>query len=150
MSLLFRRSCVCCLSPSVMMIPAPSNTEKKTHINGHASPSHLAANTSNNHAGKQSKSQCLLLFNWLLLSALFWLHCHCLFFSFSDMFILISDVEGYMKTDDRMRLAKERREERERSLGRWCPWVFFPTKFLLWYFPLYSFHNWLWERLASQ
>ncbi|TNN41119.1 MAP7 domain-containing protein 2 [Liparis tanakae] len=25
-------------------------------------------------------------------------------------------VEGYMKTDDRMRLAKERREERERSL----------------------------------
>lgn len=25
-----------------------------------------------------------------------------------------------MKTDDRMRLAKERREERERSLGRRC------------------------------
>lgn len=26
-----------------------------------------------------------------------------------------------MKTDDRMRLAKERREERERSLGKLCP-----------------------------
>ncbi|TRY81552.1 hypothetical protein DNTS_012079 [Danionella cerebrum] len=28
-----------------------------------------------------------------------------------------ADVEGYMKTDDRMRLAKERREEREKSLA---------------------------------
>nr|XP_019940943.1 PREDICTED: MAP7 domain-containing protein 2-like isoform X3 [Paralichthys olivaceus] len=51
----------------------PSNTEKRPQINGHASPSHPAAN----HAA----------------------------------------VEGYMKTDDRMRLAKERREERERSLA---------------------------------
>ncbi|KAM4727452.1 MAP7 domain-containing protein 2a [Anableps anableps] len=55
----------------------PSNAEKRLHMNGHASPSHL---TSNNHGGKQSQ-------------------------------------EGYMKTDDRMRLAKERREERERSLA---------------------------------
>ncbi|XP_027887687.1 MAP7 domain-containing protein 2a isoform X4 [Xiphophorus couchianus] len=55
----------------------PSNAEKRPHMNGHASPSHL---TSNNHGGKQSQ-------------------------------------EGYMKTDDRMRLAKERREERERSLA---------------------------------
>ncbi|XP_032390163.1 MAP7 domain-containing protein 2a isoform X5 [Etheostoma spectabile] len=58
----------------------PTNTEKKPQINGHASPSHLAANISINHAGKQN-------------------------------------VEGYMKTDDRMRLAKERREEREKSLA---------------------------------
>lgn len=102
-----------------MVIPAPSNTEKKTHINGHPSPSHFAANISNNHAGKQSKSQCLLLFNWLLLSALLLAALPLpFFFSFSDMFIHLSDVEGYMKTDDRMRLAKERREERERSLGR--------------------------------
>ncbi|XP_051551719.1 MAP7 domain-containing protein 2-like isoform X2 [Myxocyprinus asiaticus] len=28
-----------------------------------------------------------------------------------------ADVEGYLKTDDRMRLAKERREEREKSLA---------------------------------
>ncbi|XP_058632843.1 MAP7 domain-containing protein 2a isoform X3 [Onychostoma macrolepis] len=28
-----------------------------------------------------------------------------------------ADMEGYLKTDDRMRLAKERREERERSLA---------------------------------
>ncbi|XP_008274495.1 MAP7 domain-containing protein 2a [Stegastes partitus] len=60
-----------------MVIPAPSNSEKKPHMNGHASPSHLAANVSNNHGV----------------------------------------LEGYMKTDDRMRLAKERREERERSLA---------------------------------
>ncbi|KAM9331730.1 MAP7 domain-containing protein 2a [Pholidichthys leucotaenia] len=59
---------------------APSNSEKKTHINGHASPSHLAANIGSSHGGKQT-------------------------------------VEGYLKTDDRMRLAKERREERERSLA---------------------------------
>ncbi|XP_058483831.1 MAP7 domain-containing protein 2a [Solea solea] len=63
-------------SPARTGKTTPSNTEKKPHINGHASPSHLAAN----HAGKQI-------------------------------------VEGYMKTDDRMRLAKERREERERSLA---------------------------------
>ncbi|KAM7397943.1 hypothetical protein PAMA_006016 [Pampus argenteus] len=64
-------------SPARTGKTTPSNTEKKQqHINGHASPSHLPANVSNNHAV----------------------------------------VEGYMKTDDRMRLAKERREERERSL----------------------------------
>uniref|UniRef100_A0A8C2ZVZ1 Uncharacterized protein n=1 Tax=Cyclopterus lumpus TaxID=8103 RepID=A0A8C2ZVZ1_CYCLU len=38
------------------------------------------------------------------------------FFLFSNIIIYLSVVEGYMKTDDRMRLAKERREERERSL----------------------------------
>ncbi|XP_053187060.1 MAP7 domain-containing protein 2a [Scomber japonicus] len=69
----------CALCPSVMGITAPS-TEKKPQLNGHASPSHLPANISSNHAGKQI-------------------------------------AEGYMKTDDRMRLAKERREERERSLA---------------------------------
>ncbi|XP_044077548.1 MAP7 domain-containing protein 2a isoform X2 [Siniperca chuatsi] len=63
-------------SPARTGKTTPSNTEKKPHINGHASPLHLAANINNNHAV----------------------------------------VEGYMKTDDRMRLAKERREERERSL----------------------------------
>lgn len=36
---------------------------------------------------------------------------------FIDFFCL-SVVDGYMKTDDRMRLAKERREEKERSLGK--------------------------------
>ncbi|XP_034463490.1 MAP7 domain-containing protein 2a [Hippoglossus hippoglossus] len=66
----------CHSSPARTGKTTPSNTEKKPQINGHASPSHLAAN----HAGKQT-------------------------------------VEGYMKTDDRMRLAKERREEKERSLA---------------------------------
>ncbi|XP_031175883.1 MAP7 domain-containing protein 2-like isoform X3 [Sander lucioperca] len=64
-------------SPARTGKTTPSNTDKKPQINGHASPSHLAANINNNHA----------------------------------------DVEGYMKTDDRMRLAKERREEREKSLA---------------------------------
>ncbi|KAM4544494.1 MAP7 domain-containing protein 2a isoform 2-T2 [Odontesthes bonariensis] len=66
-------------SPSRTGKTTPSSVEKKPHMNGHPSPSHLAANASNSHGGKQS-------------------------------------LEGYMKTDDRMRLAKERREERERSL----------------------------------
>ncbi|XP_023277308.1 MAP7 domain-containing protein 2-like isoform X2 [Seriola lalandi dorsalis] len=67
-------------SPARTGKTTPSSTERKPHMNGHASPSHLAANITNNHAGKQT-------------------------------------AEGYMKTDDRMRLAKERREERERSLA---------------------------------
>lgn len=33
-------------------------------------------------------------------------------------------MEGFLKTDDRMRLAKERREERERSLGKNSPGFF--------------------------
>lgn len=37
-----------------------------------------------------------------------------------DIFLPSPVVDGYMKTDDRMRLAKERREERERSLGKCC------------------------------
>lgn len=54
-----------------------------------------------------------------------------------------------MKTDDRMRLAKERREERERSLGRECPgcvwkalkrlWV--PLKFIQNQTERVSFHG---------
>ncbi|XP_062263038.1 MAP7 domain-containing protein 2a isoform X2 [Platichthys flesus] len=63
----------CHSSPARTGKTTPSNTEKKPQINGHASPSHLAAN----HAA----------------------------------------IEGYMKTDDRMRLAKERREEKERTLA---------------------------------
>ncbi|KAF3706478.1 MAP7 domain-containing protein 2 [Channa argus] len=38
----------------------PSNTERKPHINGHASPSHLAPNTSHNHAGKQMAREQLI------------------------------------------------------------------------------------------
>lgn len=43
-------------------------------------------------------------------------------FLFSIVFMFrgfsVKDLEGYLKTDDRMRLAKERREEREKSLGK--------------------------------
>ncbi|XP_024118840.1 MAP7 domain-containing protein 2 [Oryzias melastigma] len=64
-------------SPARTGRSTPSSSDKKPHMNGFASPSHLAANS---YGAKQG-------------------------------------VEGYMKTDDRMRLAKERREERERSLA---------------------------------
>lgn len=60
----------CAFSPSVMVIAAPSNSDKKPHINGHASPSHLPSNISNNHAGKQSKSHFLLRINSFFLSPL--------------------------------------------------------------------------------
>lgn len=154
------------LSPFVIMIPAPSNTEKKTHINGYASPSHLAVNVSNTHAGKQSKSKCLPFFLAFRSRLLFWLHCYCFGFILWHLHHL-SDVEGYMKTDDRMRLAKERREERERSLGMCCPVLFFfqiqikrdwlkilffsaVSLFSPWCCAGYYSHNWLWESLASQ
>lgn len=39
-----------------------------------------------------------------------------------------SVVEGYLRTDDRMRLAKERREERERSLGKKCLFLLVANK----------------------
>ncbi|XP_041864085.1 MAP7 domain-containing protein 2a isoform X2 [Melanotaenia boesemani] len=67
-------------SPARTGKTSPSNMDKKSYMNGHASPSHLSANITNSHGGKQS-------------------------------------LESYMKTDDRMRLAKERREERDRSLA---------------------------------
>lgn len=67
--ILLRQNCVCAFFKNI--IPAPSNTEKKPHINGHASPSHLATNLSNNLAGKQSKSQCLLLFTRFFFSSAF-------------------------------------------------------------------------------
>lgn len=93
------------------------NTEKKPQINGHESPSHASQNITNNHAGKQSDFSLVLI----------WLHCsNSLSHPFSDIFIHASVVEGYMKTDDRMRLAKERREEREKSLGKKCPAFFLP------------------------
>uniref|UniRef100_A0AAV2J7M4 MAP7 n=1 Tax=Knipowitschia caucasica TaxID=637954 RepID=A0AAV2J7M4_KNICA len=62
-------------SPTRTGKTTPSYTEKKTQINGHASPLHVQANSNK------------------------------------------AILEGYMKTDDRVRLAKERREERERSLA---------------------------------
>lgn len=156
----------CALSPSV--ITAPSSTEKKPQINGHASPSHL---TANNHAGKQSKSMLASVQKQVIsLSNAYFL--------FPDIFISLSVAEGYMKTDDRMRLAKERREEREKSLGGWCPFTFdtsvntgsdlcalmssevpatagiicqctFPAKFVLMQFFSQQF-NWLWKTFYGQ
>lgn len=93
------------------MIQALVNTEKKPQVNGYASPSHLSSNISN-HAAKQSKLEC---FFYKIMP----LFCFCSFIhALTFCFPLV--VEGYLRTDDRMRLAKERREERERSLGKKC------------------------------
>lgn len=94
------------------MIKALMNTEKKPHVNGYASPSHLSSNISN-QAAKQSKcaSFAKKMSYFPLRSILFLLIYPC-----CDIFNSV--VEGYLRTDDRMRLAKERREERERSLGK--------------------------------
>lgn len=51
--------------------------------------------------------------------------------TFSDIITNLLGQEGYMKTDDRMRLAKERREERERSLGRLMSCFYFCSKLSL-------------------
>uniref|UniRef100_A0A3Q2PLN7 MAP7 domain containing 2a n=1 Tax=Fundulus heteroclitus TaxID=8078 RepID=A0A3Q2PLN7_FUNHE len=72
-------------------------------MNGHASPSHL---TTNNHGGKQSESSFPDKASPASVLP-----------TFTDIVTNPSGQEGYMKTDDRMRLAKERREERERSLA---------------------------------
>uniref|UniRef100_A0A3B3VCV7 MAP7 domain containing 2a n=1 Tax=Poecilia latipinna TaxID=48699 RepID=A0A3B3VCV7_9TELE len=72
-------------------------------MNGHASPSHL---TSNNHGGKQSECSSPTMPSPLQSCRLF-----------PDITANLLGQEGYMKTDDRMRLAKERREERDRSLA---------------------------------
>lgn len=93
------------------MIQALVNTEKKPQVNGYASPSHLSSNISN-HAAKQSKLEKKSLFH-------FSLFCFCAFIH-ALTFCYPVVVEGYLRTDDRMRLAKERREERERSLGKKC------------------------------
>lgn len=98
------------------MIQALVNTEKKPQVNGYASPSHLSSNTSN-HAAKQSKLEYFFpkkksLFHFSLFCFRAFIH------AFTFCYPVV--VEGYLRTDDRMRLAKERREERERSLGKKC------------------------------
>lgn len=126
MSFLFRRSCVCSLSLLLSWWSQLHPTQRRRRTLTDIHPLHTLPPTSvtTMQVNRVSLNVCFFLIGFCSL-LYFWLHCHCLFFSFSDMFIHLSDVEGYMKTDDRMRLAKERREERERSLGRWCPCIFF-------------------------
>lgn len=95
------------------MIKALMNTEKKPQVNGYASPSHLSSNISN-QAAKQSKRVSFQKMSYFPLWSILFL----LIYPCCDMFNHPSVVEGYLRTDDRMRLAKERREERERSLGK--------------------------------
>ncbi|XP_042355818.1 MAP7 domain-containing protein 2a isoform X2 [Plectropomus leopardus] len=79
--------------PSITLLP-----EKRSPTNGHSSPARTGRTTPSNTEkrpqinGHPSPSHLASNNNHAV-------------------------VEGYMKTDDRMRLAKERREERERSLA---------------------------------
>ncbi|KAM7374294.1 hypothetical protein PAMP_006962 [Pampus punctatissimus] len=84
--------------PSITLLP-----DKRSPTNGHSSPARTGKTTPSNTEKKQH------------------INGHA---SPSHLPANISNnhagkqiVEGYMKTDDRMRLAKERREERERSLA---------------------------------
>ncbi|XP_078028553.1 MAP7 domain-containing protein 2a isoform X5 [Epinephelus lanceolatus] len=81
--------------PSITLLP-----EKRSPTNGHSSPARTGRTTPSN---TEKRPQ---------------INGHA---SPSHLAANVSNnhavVEGYMKTDDRMRLAKERREERERSLA---------------------------------
>lgn len=80
--------------PSITLLP-----EKKSPTNGHSSPARTGKTTPSNTEKKlQLNGHASPL--------------HIQANSSSSHAV----IEGYMKTDDRMRLAKERREERERSL----------------------------------
>lgn len=102
---------MCSVAP-LSMNQALANTEKKPQVNGYASPSHLSSNIGN-HAAKQSKH---IPFPKMPPPPRFILFL--LIYPCCDISNHPPVVDGYLRTDDRMRLAKERREERERSLGK--------------------------------
>ncbi|XP_055004308.1 MAP7 domain-containing protein 2a isoform X2 [Boleophthalmus pectinirostris] len=82
-----------------MAPPSVSLLEKKSPTNGHSSPVRTGKTTSSNIEKKPQ------------------INGHA-----SPLHVQVNSsnkavLEGYMKTDDRVRLAKERREERERSLA---------------------------------
>ncbi|KAG7484319.1 hypothetical protein MATL_G00048280 [Megalops atlanticus] len=102
-------------TPAVEVMTPPAVVEKRPHANGHASPVRLPANQSS-PAGKQTEMPTAPL----LAEKKPQTNGH------SSPVRLPANssspsgkqyLEGYLKTDDRMRLAKERREEREKSLA---------------------------------
>ncbi|KAI1903137.1 hypothetical protein AGOR_G00024110 [Albula goreensis] len=102
-------------TPAVEVMSPPSIAEKRPQSNGHASPVRLAANQSS-PAGKQIE----VMTPSIVAEKRPQTNGHA-----SPVRLAANPsspsgkqyVEGYMKTDDRMRLAKERREEREKSLA---------------------------------
>ncbi|XP_036380608.1 MAP7 domain-containing protein 2-like isoform X3 [Megalops cyprinoides] len=102
-------------TPAVEVMTPPAVVEKRPHANGHASPVRLPANQSS-PAGKQTE----MVTATLLAEKKPQTNGHA-----SPVRLPANSsspsgkqyVEGYLKTDDRMRLAKERREEREKSLA---------------------------------
>ncbi|KAM3869202.1 MAP7 domain-containing protein 2a [Diretmus argenteus] len=85
-------------SPSMNLL-----TDKRSHSNGHSSPARVASPGKTTPSSTEKKLQINGHPSPLHLP--------------SSINNNHADVEGYMRTDDRMRLAKERREEREKSLA---------------------------------
>ncbi|XP_017539318.1 MAP7 domain-containing protein 2-like isoform X2 [Pygocentrus nattereri] len=96
------------LSAKMMTSPA---SEKKLRSNGHTSPAHHTPNHGSPIAGKQTETlpppEKKLQTNGHASPVR----------NPANSSNGHTGLEGYLKTDDRMRLAKERREERERSLA---------------------------------
>ncbi|XP_028839851.1 MAP7 domain-containing protein 2a isoform X3 [Denticeps clupeoides] len=93
------------------VMTSPPTVQKRSQPNGHASPVHLIANP-DSPAAKQNEALTPPFVTEKRPQA----NGHA-----SPIRLPVNsnghaDVEGYLKTDDRMRLAKERREEREKSL----------------------------------
>uniref|UniRef100_UPI003AAAE24C MAP7 domain-containing protein 2a n=1 Tax=Centroberyx gerrardi TaxID=166262 RepID=UPI003AAAE24C len=87
--------------PSINLLP-----DKKSHSNGQSSPARVASGGKTTPSNTEKKPQTNGHPSPLHLPT-----------SINNNHTGKPYVEGYMKTDDRMRLAKERREERERSLA---------------------------------
>ncbi|XP_029925153.1 MAP7 domain-containing protein 2a isoform X2 [Myripristis murdjan] len=87
--------------PSLSLLP-----DKRSPSNGHRSPARVASAGKTTPSSTEKKPQINGHPSPLHMPS-----------SVSNTHAGKPYVEGYMKTDDRMRLAKERREERERSLA---------------------------------
>ncbi|XP_018590177.2 MAP7 domain-containing protein 2-like isoform X2 [Scleropages formosus] len=95
---------------AVEVMTPPTISEKRPQVNGHASPVRLQASPSS-PGGKDKATPAVAADKRLHSNG------HASPVRLPANPSSPADVEGYLRTDDRMRLAKERREERERSLA---------------------------------
>ncbi|CAM4543778.1 unnamed protein product [Leuciscus chuanchicus] len=93
------------------VMTSPLTPEKKSQSNGHASPTYQKTNP-----GSPSMKQTDALAPPIVTEKKTQTNGHASPSRHSANTNAYADLEGYLKTDDRMRLAKERREEREKSL----------------------------------
>ncbi|KAK7172927.1 hypothetical protein R3I93_002906 [Phoxinus phoxinus] len=93
------------------VMTSPLTPEKKSQSNGHASPTYQKTNPDS-----PSMKQTDALAPPTVTEKKTQTNGHASPSRHSTNTNAYADLEGYLKTDDRMRLAKERREEREKSL----------------------------------